>query len=366
MTRLPGHAVPVTAFPDGSGTTGRQRRRSAGYDGLVVCFELPAHLFDQHGERSAHRRYTAIRRAERPLSDGFASGSRSQHSRHPVECAISQHDADLRTDGYQQLGSPNNTASDFSTSVTQIADSLTWLNGRHTMKMGFDWRWERLNVRQPPGRPDRLPSAPSAAIYPESRIPARVRELSAGTGADLCHRPTADGYSGARTLSGVLHPGRLESVRALDAESGASIHAEFPIYGDQRPDCRVQSADTAARLSRSTEPVPPPLQKDNFGPRIGAVYRLTDKTIVSSGYGKVWIEMAGITTPFTTPNFPFLQTVSLRTLDNIAPAFVLAKGPTVTPSRPTPTAGLGQGVFTVDGTSGRAMRNSGMCRSSAS
>ena len=29
--------------------------------------------------------------------------------------------------------------------------------------------------------------------------------------------------------------------------------------------------------------------------------------------------MAGITTPFTTPVFPFLQTVSQRTLDNIMP-----------------------------------------------
>src|SRR5215208_7032040 len=94
------------------------------------------------------------------------------------------------------------------------------------------------------------------------------------------------------------------------------------------------------------------LKKDNLGPRVGAVYRLTDKTIVSSGYGKVWIEMAGITTPFTTPTFPFLQTVSQRTLDNIAPAFVLANGPTVTPVSPTPAAGLGQGVFTVDGTLG--------------
>ncbi|AMY09848.1 Outer membrane receptor for ferrienterochelin and colicins [Luteitalea pratensis] len=99
------------------------------------------------------------------------------------------------------------------------------------------------------------------------------------------------------------------------------------------------------------EPVRP-LKKDNFDPRIGAVYRLTDRTILSSGYAKVWIEMAGITTPFTTPNFPFLQDVSQRTLDNIAPAFVLAKGPTVTPVSPTPTAGLGQGVFTVDRTLG--------------
>jgi hypothetical protein len=91
-----------------------------------------------------------------------------------------------------------------------------------------------------------------------------------------------------------------------------------------------------------------PLKKNNFGPRFGAVYRATDRTILSSGYGLVWIEMAGITTPFTTPTFPFLQEATLRTLDNIAPAFVLANGPTVTPIAPTPTAGLGQGVFTVD------------------
>jgi len=91
-----------------------------------------------------------------------------------------------------------------------------------------------------------------------------------------------------------------------------------------------------------------PLKKNNFGPRFGAVYRLTDKTVLSSGYGLVWIEMAGITTPFTTPSFPFLQEVTLRTLDNISPAFVLSKGPTVTPVGTTPTAGLGQGVFTVD------------------
>src|SRR5439155_12565420 len=52
--------------------------------------------------------------------------------------------------GYQQLGSPPNTASDFSTSVTEVADSFTWVKRRHTLKMGLDWRWERLNVIQPP------------------------------------------------------------------------------------------------------------------------------------------------------------------------------------------------------------------------
>src|SRR5262249_7319231 len=95
-----------------------------------------------------------------------------------------------------------------------------------------------------------------------------------------------------------------------------------------------------------------PLKKDNVGPRLGATYRVADNTIASAGYGLVWIEMAGITTPFTTPTFPFLQTVSQRALDTITPAFVLQNGPTGAPIGTTPTAGLGQGVFAVDGTLG--------------
>jgi hypothetical protein len=46
--------------------------------------------------------------------------------------------------------------------------------------------------------------------------------------------------------------------------------------------------------------------------------------------------------------FPFLQTVTERTLDNLAPAFLLASGPSVEPIPLSPAAGLGQGVFAVD------------------
>ena len=90
------------------------------------------------------------------------------------------------------------------------------------------------------------------------------------------------------------------------------------------------------------------LHKLNLGPRLGIVGRLSGKTVARAGYGMVWIEMAGITTPFTTPVFPFLQTVTQRTLDNITPAFELAAGPRVEPIPLTPNAGLGQGVFSVD------------------
>ena len=62
--------------------------------------------------------------------------------------------------------------------------------------------------------------------------------------------------------------------------------------------------------------------------------------------------MAGITTPFTTPTFPFLQTVTQRALDTVNPAFVLRNGPSVARLEPTPLAGLGLGVFSVDSTLG--------------
>src|SRR6185503_378478 len=68
---------------------------------------------------------------------------------------------------------------------------------------------------------------------------------------------------------------------------------------------------------------------------------------VRSGYSLTWIEQAGITTPFTSPLFPFIQTLGQQTLDNINPAFVLSQGPTVVPQSPGPDAGLGQGVFGV-------------------
>ena len=71
------------------------------------------------------------------------------------------------------------------------------------------------------------------------------------------------------------------------------------------------------------------LEKLNFAPRVGLAFRISDSFTVRSGYGVTWIEQAGITTPFTTPLFPFIQTAGQRSLDNINPAFVLSTGPSV-------------------------------------
>jgi hypothetical protein len=68
-------------------------------------------------------------------------------------------------------------------------------------------------------------------------------------------------------------------------------------------------------------------------------YQLTDSLVMRAGYGMTWIEQAGITTPFTTPLFPFIQTLGQQTLDNIYPAFVLSQGPGSELQNPNPDSG---------------------------
>ncbi|MBI2188350.1 MAG: carboxypeptidase regulatory-like domain-containing protein [Acidobacteria bacterium] len=253
--------------------------------------------------------------------------------------------------GYQQLGSPSNTATDFSTSVTEIADTLTWLKGRHTIKVGADWRWERLNVLQPPAPTGSftfsnlfsdLPGTPNTGTPLASFLLGQVQQFSIDLQQEeIRNRAHFQEYF-------VQDDWRLSN--RLTVNAGVRYTLNFPST-EENNQAAVFNLETRQLefLGRAGQPrAARQLHKLNFGPRLGMVGRITDKTVARVGYGLVWIEMAGITTPFTTPVFPFLQTVSQRTLDNITPAFTLAAGPSVAPIPLTPDAGIGQGVFSVD------------------
>src|SRR5436309_1487034 len=53
-------------------------------------------------------------------------------------------------DGYQQLGPPPNAYSDSRTDITNLADTVSMSRGAHLIKAGTDFRWERLDIIQPP------------------------------------------------------------------------------------------------------------------------------------------------------------------------------------------------------------------------
>ena len=86
----------------------------------------------------------------------------------------------------------------------------------------------------------------------------------------------------------------------------------------------------------------------NVGPRLGFAYSLDNKTVIRSGFGMVFFDQSGITTPFTVPQFPFIQNVRQATQDSINAAFPLAGGPTVQPIALNQNAGLGQSVYTAN------------------
>ncbi len=253
--------------------------------------------------------------------------------------------------GYQQLGSPSNTATDFSTSVTEIADTLTWLKGRHTIKAGADLRWERLNVLQPPAPTGAftfsnlfsdLPGTPNTGTPFASFLLGQVQQFSIDLQQEeIRNRAQFQEYF-------VQDDWRVSN--RLTVNAGVRYTLNFPST-EENNQAAVFNLETQQLefLGRDGQPrAARQLHKLNLGPRLGMVGRITDKTVARVGYGLVWIEMAGITTPFTTPVFPFLQTVSQRTLDNITPAFTLGAGPNVQPIPLTPDAGIGQGVFSVD------------------
>lgn len=262
-------------------------------------------------------------------------------------------------DGWQQIGSSANTASRFTTDVTQVFNAISIQHGRHSIKTGLDFRWERLDVIQPASPTGQFRF--STLFTNSQAIPTIGSALAPLTGNAL-----ASFLLGQVQTFSIDIQERLLRPRAhiqeyfvqdswqtrsnLTINAGLRYTLNFPSTDADNQSAvfnlQTQQLDFLGQngLSESARK----LHKLDFGPRLGIAYRPNASTVVRAGYGLIWIEQAGITTPFTTPQFPYIQTVSQRTLDNILPAFVLATGPTIAPLPLTPDAGLGQGVFAVD------------------
>jgi len=253
--------------------------------------------------------------------------------------------------GFQQLGPPANTDSSFRTDVTEIADTASWQHGRHTIKFGIDNRISRLDVLQPP--------SPTGS-FTFSTLFTNMSGVT-GTGNSLASFLLGQVQQFSIDIQrNVLQPRAWfeewfveddwKVTSRLTMNIGTRYTLNFPsreandqgaVFNLETQELQYLGQDGFPHSARE-------LHWKDFGPRLGISYLLTKKTVLRSGYGLTFFDQAGITTPFTIPQFPFVQTVTQATLDNKTPAFVLANGPSVAPVDPTPDAGLGQGVFSVD------------------
>ena len=349
LTRVQEAFIPVTPLPDGSGVTSG----TLGPQHTTAWSFASSHQRPLSGTAFNELRIGDTRRAV-GRSAAELGGTASTTLGLPGMPSSARFPDTVPTfliAGYQQLGSPPNTASNFNTSVTEVADSLTWLRGRHAVKFGGDARWARVNVWQPPSPTGSftfsnlfsdLPGVANTGTPLASFLLGQVQQFS----IDLQHDEIRNRASFQEYF--VQDDWRVSDRITVNAGVRYTLnvpsteeHDQVAVFNLQTRLLEYSGRDGQPRAARQ-------LHKLNFGPRLGVAGRLTGKTVARAGYGMVWIEMAGITTPFTTPVFPFLQTVSQRTLDNITPAFVLATGPSVAPIPLTPDAGIGQGVFSVD------------------
>ncbi|HSM86726.1 MAG TPA: TonB-dependent receptor [Candidatus Limnocylindrales bacterium] len=253
--------------------------------------------------------------------------------------------------GIQTIGSTASTFLHSRTDVTELVDNFSWQKGKHSLKFGGDFRWERLDIFQPPNPAGTfqftqlftdLPGTTATGNALASFLLGQVQQFQFDFQGNTM-RPRAH-------IAELFVQDDWKVTRRLTVNAGTRYTLNFPSTEVDNQGAVFNL--TTRKLDFLGQNGFPKSARElhwlDFGPRAGISYLATSRTVVRGGYGMVWIEQAGITTPFTAPQFPFLQTVSQRTLNNITPAFQLSAGPTVAPIPLTPDAGLGQGVFAVN------------------
>jgi hypothetical protein len=249
--------------------------------------------------------------------------------------------------GFQQIGPTTAANSNFTTSITEFLDTFTMVRGRHTIKFGTDIRREALDVLNPPNPTGAFsftttgtnnPTVPNSGNAFASLLVGQVNSFT----IDIQNRVIQE----RAHIAEFFLADDWKVAPRLTLNVGTRYTLNFP-------STEVHNQGAAFNLSTQVLDFPHTarnLECCDFGPRLGLAYRIGDSWVVRAGYGLIFFEQSGITTPFTMPQFPFIQTVGQQSQDNVNAAFNLSSGPAVQVTAPNPNSGLGQGVFGVDRT----------------
>ncbi len=263
--------------------------------------------------------------------------------------------------GFQQIGPAASTNARYQTSVGEIVDTIIYTRGAHSLKAGVDARRYELNAISPPN-----PTGSFAFTVTGTDTQSATGTSAASTGGnsfasfllgqvdtfaiDLQQRTirprdyiyeifVQDDWRASQNLT--LNLGVRWSLHLPSTET----HNQGAVFNLATQQLDYLGVNGFSRSARE-------LHYGNVAPRVGLAYSVDRKSVIRAGYGIVFIDQSGITTPFTTPQYPFIQNVQQPTLDNVNAAFKLSNGPTVAPISLTPDAGLGQSVYTANRTAG--------------
>ena len=347
---------PVTPLPEGSGAINGAVIGTGGVSGLSNVLGQQAvlddtHIFSPHLLADLRVGYTRRGNTINGATLGDTASVILGIPGIPTNAAFNNALPLFTFSGFQQLGPSPSTFSQYQTAVWQTVDNIAYTRDAHQLKFGIDFRWYKLNAV--------APSNPTGSF--------------AFTTTGTNQQGVAN--SGNAIASFLL--GQIDTFQ-IDLQQGKIKPRDYTFEFFAQDDWKLNGRFTLNLGARYTLNFPSTEKNDqgavfnlasqqldyfgqngfsrsarelhygNLAPRIGFAWMLTPKTVVRSGFGIVFIDQSGITTPFTTPQFPFIQNVQQKTQDNLRPAFVLSQGPSVAPIPLTPDAGLGQSVYTAD------------------
>ena len=351
---------PVTPLPDGSGAITGTVLGTGGVAGLsnvtgqqAVASET--HVFTPHLLNDLRAGYTRRGNTITGTTLENTASSALGIPGIPTNAAFNNALPLFTFTGFQQLGPSASTFSAYQTAVWQTVDTVAYTKGAHAFKFGVDLRWYQLNAVAPP--------SPTGSFAFTTTGTDQQGVTNSGNSIASFLLGQVDTFQIDLQQSKIRPRDHIEEYFAQDdwkvtgrltLNLGARYTLHFPST-EKTNQGAVFNLDTQQLdylgqngFSRSARE----LHVDNVAPRLGFAFLLTPKTVIRSGFGIVFIDQSGITTPFTTPQFPFIQNVQQKTQDGLRPAFVLSQGPSVAPIPFTPDAGLGQSVYTADRTAG--------------
>ncbi len=351
---------PVAPLPDGSGVLSGAVIGTGGVAGLSNVLGQQA-VFDETHTFSAHLvndfrvGYTRRGNTIAGATLGNTASSALGIPGIPTNAAFSNALPLFTFTGFQQLGPSASTFSQYQTAVWQAVDTVVFTRGRHTVKAGADLRWYQLNAVAPPN--------PTGSFAFTTTGTNQQGVTNSGNAIASFLLGQVDTFQIDLQENRIRPRDHIEeyfvqddwkATDRLTANIGARWTLHFPSTEKNNQGAVFNLASQQLDylgingISRNARE----LHADNVAPRVGFAYLVTPKTVVRAGFGIVFIDQSGITTPFTTPQFPFIQNVQQKTQDSVNAAFALSAGPTVAPIPFTPDAGLGQSVYTANRSAG--------------
>lgn len=357
---------PATPLPDGSGAISGSVLNAGSVAGLthitgqqVVISET--HTFTPSLVNNLHLGYTRRGNTQAGTTLGSSASNALGIPGIPTNAAFNNALPLFTITGFTQLGQSASTFARYQTAVGELNDTLLWTKGAHSFKAGIDARRYELNAIAPPNPTgsfaftttgtNTTTIAPATAISTGGNALASFLLGQVDTfSIDLQQRTirprdyiyeffVQDDWRASSKL--VMNIG-LRWTLHLPSTETRNQGAVFNLTTQKLDYLGVSGNPRSARA----------LHWDNVAPRVGLAYSVDNKTVIRSGFGIVFIDQSGITTPFTTPQYPFIQNVQQKTTDSYIAPFILSNGPTVSPIALTPDAGLGQSVYTSNSKAG--------------